>query len=174
MLKAEKKAKTPSVIAFAAADIAAEISGLLGVPAGWTVTCVAPGHSREDEAWSTLLARAVAACLAIPFEPLFKPRPVSGSSHPRQNLHLPPLEWADRPRGPTLLVDDVATSGWHLAEGLAMLRGAGIPALGAAWIGGTSQERAEEQLPHRPVTHLPLGPSDHLPDAIRSGSDVGQ
>lgn len=127
---------------------------------------MAPGHSREAEAWSTLLARAVAACLSLPFRPLFKVRPVKGSSHPRQNLRLPPLEWAAQPDGPTLLIDDVATSGWHLAEALAMLRSAGIPALGAAWIGGTAQERADEQLPRQPLPNLPHGSRDLLSDEI--------
>lgn len=41
------------------------------------------------------------------------------------------------PTGPTIVIDDVATSGWHIAEALERIRENGVTAFGASWIGGT-------------------------------------
>jgi hypothetical protein len=69
---------------------------------------------------------------------VWRDRFVTGSSHPKEFRKLPPLTWQDAPPpGLVLLVDDVATSGWHLEEALTALRAAGHLALGLAWISGT-------------------------------------
>jgi hypothetical protein len=80
--KAEKRAKTPSVLAAAAEEIAAEARLLLAPGAGWPVTCVACGHSRDPRCWGKLLAESVAAALRLPFVEAFRDRFVTGSSHP--------------------------------------------------------------------------------------------
>lgn len=161
LFKAEKRAKRPALIDAAAAEMVGEVRALLAPAPPWSVTSVAPGHSRDAEAWCVLLAREVAARLDLPCFQAFEPRPVAGSSHPRRNLGLPPLRWRVMPAGPVLLVDDVATSGWHLEEALGMLRTAGVPAVGVAWIGpavrlATVATRPEagpsyEPLPTRPA-----------------------
>ena len=146
--KREKRAKGEGLVDLAAAEIAHELRALLCPTPDWSVTAVAPGHSREARSWGVLLAAAVAEQLQLTFRTAFQPRPVAGSSHPRRNLTLPALEWQERPRGPVVLVDDVATSGWHLAEALGLLRQAGVAAIGAAWISGTV--RAPHVLPAVP------------------------
>ncbi|BBK41192.1 hypothetical protein STVA_12120 [Allostella vacuolata] len=151
LFKAEKAARRPAFVEAVAAEIAAEVRALVFPASPWSVTSVAPGHSRDAEACCVHIARAVALRLGLPYVTTFEPRPVPGSSHPRRNAGLPPLQWRERPAGPVILVDDVATSGWHMAEALGMLRGAGIPALGAAWIGGTAQEGVEDRPAGRPL-----------------------
>lgn len=137
--KAEKRAKTAEVIAAAADDLANELRALVGAGDGWSVACIACGHSRDPDCWGKCLARAVAEAMALPFLQVFADRLVPGSSHPKEFKRLPPLEWSTRPAGAILLVDDLATSGWHLEEALTMLR-AKVPAIGAAWIGGTAED----------------------------------
>jgi hypothetical protein len=136
--KAEKRVKTPAVIAAAAEEIAAEAKLLLAPNDGWCVTCVACGHSRDARCWGKCLARAVAASLGLPFFEAFTDRLVPGSSHPKEFKRLPPLQWASPPEtGAVLLIDDLATSGWHMEEALTLLRGRGLTAVGIGWIGGT-------------------------------------
>lgn len=135
--KAEKRAKAEPLLGLAGTEIADEVRALVHPTSDWSVTAVAPGHSRDAMSWGVLLATVVAHRLGLPFRPAFCPRPSPGSSHPRRNASLPPLEWDQVPTGPMILVDDVATSGWHMAEGLEMLRRSDVPALGAAWISGT-------------------------------------
>jgi hypothetical protein len=36
-----------------------------------------------------------------------------------------------------LVIDDLATSGWHIEEALGMIRALELPAFGAVWIAGT-------------------------------------
>ena len=138
----EKQRKSPALIGWAAAEIARELAALLDPRPPWIVTSVAPGHSRERYSWAVLLAIAAAERLHLPFQELFQPRPDRGSSHPRRNQALPPLRWAQIPTGPVLIVDDIATSGWHLEEALRMVRERDHPAIGVAWICGTVREPA--------------------------------
>ena len=59
-------------------------------------------------------------------------------SHPEGLKKLRPLERSVLPATPVLLLDDVATSGWHLEEAITNLRAAGVPCLAIAWISGLS------------------------------------
>jgi hypothetical protein len=134
LIKAELPADT---IARAADDIAAAVSPLIGLLVRHVVpvTC---GHSRRPDCFSFRLANAVADALEAQFVPCFKPRLLAGSSHPKANFNLPPLEFAaDPPSGATLVVDDLTTTGFHMHEAIAALRAQGTPTLGVAWIGGT-------------------------------------
>jgi hypothetical protein len=61
-------------------------------------------------------------------------------SHPKEFNRIPPLERSDAfgaAASPVLIVDDLATSGWHLEEALTNARDGGLSAVGAAWISGS-------------------------------------
>lgn len=136
-LKLIKAELPPEMIAAIAGDIAAAVTSLTGslFRAVVPVTC---GHSNRPDCFSFRLGLAVAGLLGIEFSPCFKPRLVKGSSHPQENAKLPPLEFmTSPPAAPSLLLDDVTTSGFHMEEALIALRGRGTPALGVAWVGGT-------------------------------------
>ena len=135
-LKAVKRCCDPAVIGAAAADVATVARTLGGPLTGWTVTTVPCGHSRRPDCFGKQLAQAVAQQLGLPFLQVWADRFVSGVSHPKEFAKLPPLDWQAEPPGPMLLVDDVATSGWHIEEGLTALRGRGVATLGLVWIGG--------------------------------------
>jgi len=147
--KREKLAKT-DVITAAAAEIADEARRLFAPGAGWSVTNIACGHSRDPRCWGKLLAEAVAAELGLPFVEEFRDRFVCGVSHTKEFSNLPPLEWNNQlASGSVLLVDDLATSGWHLEEALTLLRGRGLAASAIVWIAGTVQdgERLARRVP---------------------------
>src|SRR5262249_25718880 len=119
----------PAVIGAAAEEIAAALRLLLGgLLSGWTATSVACGHSRRPDCFGKRLAQAVAEALALPFGAVFDDRFVAGVSHPKEFRKLPPLQWVRRPDGPMLVIDDIATSGWHIEEALATIRGLGVSA----------------------------------------------
>lgn len=134
-----KKAKASSCCATcgaavdAVADLLAKLFGSLETSC---VTAVPCGHSGRPDCLSRRLGEGVAARLGAPFVQCWADRYVSGVSHPKEFAKLPPLEWLNKPDRRTIVVDDVATSGWHLEEALTALRDAGVEAFGVAWIGG--------------------------------------
>lgn len=133
-----KAALDPELISAAAGECATVARKLLSIAPGATVVPVAPGHSKTSERnLAVQVARATAAALGCRFAEAFRPRPVSGVSHPKEFRNLPPLEWQDKPQGPVLLLDDLATSGWHLEEAVTLLREVTAPVSAIAWIGGT-------------------------------------
>lgn len=134
-IKAEAE---PSLADDAGSEIAAHLGQILGQVSS-VITSVPCGHSRRPDCFGKRLAISTAARLGAEFTQFWADRYCSGSSHPRQNALLPPLEWLGRPERPVIVVDDVATSGWHLEEALIALRSAGVSALGIAWIGGQVQ-----------------------------------
>lgn len=136
LLKDAKRSCSPDVLAAAAADLAVVAAKLGGPLQGWTVTTVPCGHSRRPDCFGKQLAQLCAQQLGLPFLQVWADRFVSGVSHPKEFSKLPPLEWQAAPPGPMLLIDDVATSGWHIEEGLNALRSRGVSALGLVWIGG--------------------------------------
>jgi hypothetical protein len=137
--RAEKASPSPVIVEAAASEVSALVQRLFGEWWG-TVSNVACGHSRSPECWGKQLARTVAKQLRRPFVQLFADRFVSGSSHPKEFDRLPPLVLVQKPEQPILLVDDVATSGWHLEEAAGVIRQAGVPILPMAWIGGSISE----------------------------------
>lgn len=136
-LKRAKATRCCETCAQGVEDVAAVIAGLLGSSPAAVVTSVPCGHSRVPDCLGRRLAEGVAAKLGIPYVQSWHDRFVSGVSHPKEFAKLPPLEWLEKPRQSTILIDDVATSGWHMEEALNALRGAGVEASGVAWIGGT-------------------------------------
>lgn len=136
-LKLAKEAVDPVVIAGAAAEVAGLVKLLLGGAPGFTVSTVAVGHSRRPDSFAVRMAEAAAAELELPFVKIFADRFVNGVSHPKELKKLRPLERLALPATPVLLVDDVASSGWHLEEAVTNLRAAGVTCLAIAWISGT-------------------------------------
>jgi hypothetical protein len=67
---------------------------------------------------------------------IFADRPCSGVSHPKEFAKLQPLEPIADPCKSMILIDDLATSGWHVEESLTALRGLGASASAFVWITG--------------------------------------
>jgi hypothetical protein len=135
-LKAAKAARSPAVLEAAASELATVLRRLRG---DWSDHAVAPvpcGHSGTRDCFGKRLVQGVAAALGAGFVQLWEDRPVAGVSHPARNARLPELTWLAQPRGPILIVDDVASTGAHLEQAVIAVRGAGFPAMGAAWISG--------------------------------------
>lgn len=125
------------LVSAAAGEIANHVRALVGRAAGWTVSTVAVGHSRRDDAFAVQIARATASALGLEFAQVFENRFVPGVSHPKECRNLPKLQVRIRPTMPVLLVDDIVTSGFHMEEALTALRALGVAAFGVAWIGGS-------------------------------------
>lgn len=136
-LKLCKAGVDPGVIAAAAGEISEQLRRLFGTLKGWIGTSVACGHSRRPDCFGKRLGQAVADQLGIVFNEVFEDRFVTGVSHPKEFRKLPALTFNATPIAPVLVVDDVATSGWHIEEALGRIRDLGWPAFGAVWIAGT-------------------------------------
>ncbi|MGL4404534.1 MAG: hypothetical protein ACRCT6_02145, partial [Notoacmeibacter sp.] len=67
-----------------------------------------------------------------------------GVSHPKQNVKRPPMKMTRIIDEPVLLVDDVATSGSHLEEAVALLKPTCGAVLPIAWLGGDVSEKEEK------------------------------
>jgi hypothetical protein len=148
----------------AAETVAGLLSNVFGPLAGAVITSVPCGHSRVPDCLGKRLAQAVAARLAVPFVQVWEDRFVAGVSHPKEFAKLPPLEWIERPQSRVIVIDDVATSGWHLEEALTALRSAGLEAFGVAWIGGRRRADDEEE---------PAGPPSIFGGGRRWGRSFG-
>lgn len=137
-LKQAKAALDPSLIDEAATSIAGLIREIFGDKPVDAITGIPCGHSRRADCFGKQLARSVAKVIGLPFLQIFADRPCPGSSHPKQSMTLPPLQQiADPPRS-MIIIDDVATSGWHLEESVLALRRSGVAASSLVWISGAS------------------------------------
>lgn len=124
------------IIDFAAGDLVETAQMLLGPLPGWRISTTAVGHSRRPDSFAVRIAQEVARRTGRRFAKVFRDRFVSGVSHPKEFRNLPQLRLRTQVRSPILLIDDVATSGWHMEEALTMLRRQGVPAIGLVWICG--------------------------------------
>jgi predicted amidophosphoribosyltransferase len=79
----------------------------------------------------------VREALGLPFRQVFADRPCSGVSHLKEFARLPRLEQIAEPLASMIVVDDLATSGWHVEESLTTLRRLGASASAFGWITGT-------------------------------------
>ena len=136
-LKRAKRALDPRLIREAAELLSALVRRLHGDGAAAAVTSVPCGHSRRPDWFGKQIAQTVADDLGVPFLQVFADRPCSGVSHPKEFAKLPPLEQITDPLSSMLLVDDLATSGWHVEESLTALRRLGASASAFMWIAGT-------------------------------------
>ncbi len=125
------------VIAGAADEVVVLIRLLIGEPDGWLITTVPVGHSRRPDSFAVQLAGSVADRLGLTFEKVFADRFVSGSSHPKEYRKLAPLRRLRDVATPAIIIDDIATSGWHLEESVTHLRAFGLPVIAATWISGS-------------------------------------
>jgi len=135
-LKRAKREIDRRLIDGAAELVAALIRQLRGDQAAGAVTGVPCGHSRRPDCLGKQIAQAVAAALGLPFHQIFADRPCSGVNHPKEFAKLPPLERIADPCPSMILIDDLATSGWHVEESLTALRGLGASASAFVWITG--------------------------------------
>jgi hypothetical protein len=135
-MKEAKRVPEPAFVAAAAAEIAAVALAMFGARAFDAVASIACGHSRTPECMGKQLAVATAGALGMPYRKLFADRFLMGVSHPKEFKNLPPLAWCADPIGRTLVVDDIATSGWHLKEAIDLIRARGVGASALVWIGG--------------------------------------
>ena len=126
-----------ALIREAAELLSALVRRLHGDGAAAVVTSVPCGHSRRSDCFGKRIAQAMAKDLGLPFVQVFADRPCSGVSHPKEFAKLPPLEQIADPLSSMLLVDDLATSGWHVEESLTALRRLGASAPAFVWIAGT-------------------------------------
>jgi hypothetical protein len=136
-LKRAKRELDLRLIGEAAGLLSALVRLLRGGGAAAAVTSVPCGHSRRTDCFGKQIAQAVADDLGLPFLQVFADRPCSGVSHPKEYSKLPPLEQIADPVGSMLLIDDLATSGWHVEEALTALRKLGASASAFVWIAGT-------------------------------------
>jgi len=136
-LKRLKASATDREDGLAAAEIALVWMLLTGNPGGWTVTNIAAGHSGSNS-FGARLAAAVANRLTLNYLQVWRDRPIKGVSHPKEFRRIPPLDMIAKPIGATLIIDDVATSGFHMEEAIKALRSLNIPAAGVAWISADS------------------------------------
>ena len=136
-LKRAKRELDPRLIRDAAELLSALVRQIHGDGAAAAATSVPCGHSRHSDRFGKQIAQAVADDLGLPFLQVFADRPCSGVSHPKEFAKLPPLEQIADPLSSMLLVDDLATSGWHVEELLTALRRLGASAPAFVWIAGT-------------------------------------
>lgn len=122
------------------AEIAEEIISLLGTGAFDAVVPMSCGHSKGQQCLSVEIARGVGRSLNIPVVQAFARQYLAGSSHPKQNKNRPALRLVVPVEGSILLVDDIATSGMHLAEAATLLRPHCKMVLPMAWIGGEASD----------------------------------
>lgn len=144
--KAEKRTQDMPLVETAAADVVAVMGRFVPV-ADAVVTCVPCGHSRRADCFGKRLARQVAAHTGLSFVECWEDRFCNGVSHPKEFAKLPPLVWQAVPDRFTIVVDDVATSGWHIEEALSALRSRGVPSMAIAWVGGTLGEDRDRGKP---------------------------
>lgn len=113
--------------------MAAAASELFG---SGTIAAVVPvpcGNSGKN-CLSASLAQLIAERLGVQFLDAFEPLPQTGGSHPKNNLRRPAMRLKIKPTVPVLLIDDVATSGVHIAEAAQLLRQTAPAVLPLVWI----------------------------------------
>ena len=136
-LKRAKRDLDPVLIGQVADSVATVIRQLHGGRSADAITTVPCGHSRRLDCFGKRLAQVVGRSLGLPFLQVFADRPCSGVSHPKEFRKLPPLRQIADPVSSMILIDDLATSGWHIEESLTALRSLGASTSGFVWIGGT-------------------------------------
>lgn len=137
-LKLLKESAPQRLAVSIAKDMLGEIDALLGRGAFRSIVPVPCGHSGQPRCLSRHVALELSLLLDIPVvEALRLPQSDEGS-HPKKNTRRASMNLSRPPEGPTLIVDDVATSGAHIEEACRLLRTEGIAVMGLAWIGGNA------------------------------------
>ena len=135
-LKALKKQPPPILLDAAADNIMRAMHDLVGKGGFTAVVPVPCGHSGPG-CLSSLLAKTIAAKADVRCIPLFEDMCLTGSSHPKANARRPKMRIVDTvdKSERVLLIDDVATSGSHIAEATSLIRQVGCTVMPICWIG---------------------------------------
>jgi len=134
--KSLKRFGSAALAAAIAREMAADIEALFGAQGLRGVVPMPCGHSLPGRCFSHAIAQALAAQLSLPVIHAVAIGWESGSSHPKRNVERGRMQLVAPVDGTVALVDDVATSGAHLEEATALMRGAGASVLAYSWIGG--------------------------------------
>lgn len=137
-LKAIKQSSVEYLARVAGAECAREIDRLVGTQTFKFIVPVPCGHSKPGICLSSALARSIGVELNLPVINAFSHMEQKGSSHPKSNVGRPSMKLVQSVPGPALLIDDVATSGDHIAEAANLLKAAETECFALAWIGGDS------------------------------------
>lgn len=133
-LKAVKADPPPIFVEAVAEELAAAARALFGTETMQAVVAVPCGNS-GPQCLAARLAEAVARRLGLEVVAAFEPLSPSGGSHPQGNVRREKMRLRGPISAPVLLIDDVATSGAHIAEAALALKGAGAAAvLPLAWL----------------------------------------
>ncbi len=119
-LKALKSEPPAHLVETVANELAEAIRTVYGTGVARYVVPVPCGHSCS-ECFSVLVAQAVAEKLNLEFVEAFERQSLRGSSHPKNNVRRPRMKVQRAVTGPTILIDDVATSGSHIEEASRLL-----------------------------------------------------
>jgi hypothetical protein len=132
-LRALKRNPPTNFVRMIAEEMAASAELLFGRNTFEAVSNVPCGHSGGD-CLASRIAREVARIIGVPYRQAFECLDVSGSSHPAGNAKRPQMRLIETVDCPVLLVDDVATSGSHIAEAAKALRKSSPAVLPLVWI----------------------------------------
>lgn len=132
-IKQLKQVRDPDFADMIATEMADAAEKLHGSGSATCVAAVPCGHS-GSHCLSDMIGRRVAARLAVPFVEAFAPIDVRGTSHPRRNAARPAMRVANRIDKPVLLVDDIATTGSHIAEARRRLGETSPAVFSLAWL----------------------------------------
>jgi predicted amidophosphoribosyltransferase len=127
-LKALKTDPPRKLLEVMADELSAASKALYGESVIQAVTSVPCGNS-GPQCLAAQVAPLVAARLQLPHIVAFEPLQPSGGSHPQGNVRRKKMNLIEPIKVPTLLLDDVATSGAHLAEAALLLKDNGTPAV---------------------------------------------
>jgi PAS domain-containing protein len=145
-LKALKRSAPEALGARIAAELEEGVRALIGARAFYAIVPMPCGHSTPEACLSRAIARHLGEKLNLPVVDALHLPQMPGSSHPKNNVHRPPIALSQSVQGPILLVDDVATSGQHLEEACKLLRPGSGSVLAIAWIGGDAVGDEEEDV----------------------------
>lgn len=139
-LRETKQSPSAAFVAACARDLIVGLDGMVACGLYSHAVPVPCSRSPAHACLSVLLAEKLAVRLRLTFIEALDIARAEGASHPRKNADRPAMTVGEAPTGPTLLVDDVATSGRHLEEGARLLRETAPAVLAVAWIGGGAVE----------------------------------
>lgn len=123
-----------------AEDIASNFGSLVGAGAFRCIVPMPCGHSRRTDCLSVMMARQLSIKLGIEMIEAFEHQTLPGKSHPKANTSRPPLVLKKVVKEPTILIDDVATSGSHIEEAMNLLRQHCSAVMPIVWISGSTKE----------------------------------
>ncbi len=132
-LKALKRECPAAFVDQVANEIVASIRNIHGDVSHCVVVPMPCGHS-GDTCFSFFLGKRVAQMLNLDCQHAFTPIAIKGSSHPKTNVHRARMNIAQPVTKTALLIDDVATSGAHIAEASVLLRRTAPGVLPFVWI----------------------------------------